>query len=419
MTSLSRSVLLALLLLVGFLAVAFAVQGWLQRETNRVRAESAAAREAQLDAALALATRPPEQWDDAYRRRLGAVIGGFVTLRRDAELPRAPQLMAQALRFSRPLPGHPGWSVHADVRLPGHDRLQLMHQRALVAIVLLAAVLVLVPVWLGVFGSRPSPGFPASRPPWASVRAEAAGLEHFARVSVERADALEREHGARRRAEEDLEVSRTQLDRSLAERIRLGRELHDNTSQTLYAVALTIESVRRKLPADHETAPRLDQCLAEVKRLNQEVRDYLRELEPAHVQREPFAAALAAMLEALPAAGDVRIERRIDDDTAALVPTHWTADVVNILREAISNSLRHGGARQIVLRAERSEDSVAFAVSDDGAGFDPADAAGGRRGHGLANMQARAAALGGRVRVSSTPGKGTRVLLTIPVVSPT
>lgn len=416
MTSLSRSVLLALLLLVGFLAAAFTVQWWLQRETARVRADSIAARHAQLDATLAVAARPPSEWDEAYRRELGRVVGGFVTLRRDREAGAVPALMEQSLRLSRPLPGHPGWSVHADLPLPGIDRLQLLHQRALVAIVLLAAILVLVPVWLGVFGSRPLPA--ASAPPWARVRAEAAGLEHFARVSVERADALEREHGARVRAEENLEVSRTQLDHSLAERVRLGRELHDNTSQTLYAVALTIESVRRKLPADHETAPRLDQCLAELKRLNQEVRAYLGELEPARVQREPFAAALAAMLDALPAGPDVRIERRIDTETAALVPTHWTGDVVNILREAISNSLRHGGAKQVVLRAERSEDTVAFAVSDDGAGFEPSDQAAGRRGHGLANMQARALALGGSVRITSAPGKGTRVLLTIPVASP-
>ena len=56
-----------------------------------------------------------------------------------------------------------------------------------------------------------------------------------------------------------------------------------------------------------------------------------------------------------------------------------------------------------------------LAVQDDGAGFDPAVAA--ARGHGLANMAARAAALGGHLNVVSTPGKGTRVLLTLPVSS--
>lgn len=340
-----------------------------------------------------------------------------MTLRRAGSMaPAAAPLMDQAIRLERPLPGHPTWTVHADLRLPGVERLALMHQRALVAIILLAAVLVLVPVWLGVLGRRHGDG--STRSPWAAARAEAAGLAHFARISVERGDALEREHDARRRAEENLAVSRTQLDRSLAERIRLGRELHDNISQTLYAVTLTLESVRRKLPDAQEIGPRLDQSMAELKRLNQEVRAFLRELEPGHVQREPFAAALNAMLDGLPGGHDIRIERRIDDDTAALIPTHCTADVVNILREAISNSLRHGRARLVTLRAERSDDTVAIAVTDDGAGFDAAEEVPGHRGHGLANMQARAAALGGSVRVTSNPGKGTRVLLTLPVASP-
>jgi signal transduction histidine kinase len=58
---------------------------------------------------------------------------------------------------------------------------------------------------------------------------------------------------------------------------------------------------------------------------------------------------------------------------------------------------------------------VVLAVHDDGTGFDPA--ASRSQGHGLANMQARAATLGGSVNVVSAPGKGTRVLLTLPVAS--
>jgi signal transduction histidine kinase len=90
--------------------------------------------------------------------------------------------------------------------------------------------------------------------------------------------------------------------------------------------------------------------------------------------------------------------------------------VVSILREAISNSLRHSGARTITVHAQRGEGSVMLAVQDDGAGFDPAAAA-GTQGHGLANMQARAEALGGSLKVVSAPGNGTRVLLVLPVTS--
>ena len=90
---------------------------------------------------------------------------------------------------------------------------------------------------------------------------------------------------------------------------------------------------------------------------------------------------------------------------------------MNILREAMSNSLRHGRAHHITLLAGRSEQAIALAVQDDGTGFAPGLPQAGS-GHGLANMQARAAALGGSLRIETSPGKGTRILLTLPIASP-
>ena len=245
------------------------------------------------------------------------------------------------------------------------------------------------------------------------------GLEHFARITVERGAELERESGARRRAEEDLQVSRTMLDRSVDERVRLGRDLHDSLSQTLYAVSLSLEGARNKLsdPTQAETRRRIDQCIGELRRLNQEVRAYIKELEPTTLQRESFLEALTALLAALPADETaVRLERRIDVEAAALIPPERATEVVNIVREAISNSLRHGRPGVITVRIQRGVGAVALAVQDDGAGFNSATAA--AHGHGLANMHARAVALGGTLQVSSAPGKGTRVSLTLPVVSP-
>lgn len=415
MSSLSRSVVLALILLLAFLGVALGVQWWVLKETQRLQNETVAIRSRQLDEALALAPRPPAGWDGDHRQRLGRLIGGTVTLVRHEAAAAQSQRTAGTLRLDRPLPGHPDWTVHAELQLATLERLHLLHQRSLVAIVLLGAVIVLVPVWLGIAGARQGEtAAGGSRFPWRAMRSEAAGLEHFARMTVERGDALEREHGARVRAEENFQVSQTQLDRSLAERVRLGQELHDNVSQTLYAATLTLESVRRKMTAAPEVEQRLEQCMAELKRLNREVRAHLRELEPGQVKREPLSAALTALAAGFASGGTARIESRLDEEALALIPQAHTADIVNIVREAISNSLRHGGARQITLRAERSDASVALAVVDDGTGFDPEN---GKAGHGLANMQARAAGFGGSVRVTTEPGKGTRVLLTLPVAS--
>jgi signal transduction histidine kinase len=121
------------------------------------------------------------------------------------------------------------------------------------------------------------------------------------------------------------------------------------------------------------------------------------------------------MLASQSFAEGVRLVQNLDAEATALIAPERATEVVNILREAITNSLRHGRPRTITVHARRGEGTVLFAVQDDGAGFDPA--AFGGHGHGVGNMQARATALGGTVNVVSSPGKGTRVLLTLPVTS--
>jgi len=324
-----------------------------------------------------------------------------------------------SLAFEAELPGAPGWRARVQFATPALLRVQMLHQRTLAVILVLALLLATAPLLLVLMSSRRA-AIPegASRTPWATARAQAAGFEHFAKISNERGVALAHEHGARLRAEENLQVNRTLLDHSVAERVRLGRELHDNICQTLYAVCLTLESVQKKNALVPELKQRVDQCMTELRRLNQEVRAYLQDLEPARLNGQSFTGAVTGLIESFMAEEGVDIEHRLDEEAVALIPPQQTADILNILREAVSNGVRHGHARKITLLAGRSDQEIALAVQDDGAGFVPTSTAKSTTGHGLANMQARAAALGGSLRVESTPGKGTRVLLTLPVASP-
>jgi signal transduction histidine kinase len=413
----SRSLGLALLLLLLFLGATLSLQWWLARETRQLQNVAVEEQRARLSRAVTVSGRRPAKWDAAFQRELGAMLGGTVQLLKpDARPAPGPREDALGLSFVEELPGAPGWRAQVQFSPPALLRVQVLHQRTLVAIVLLSLLLATVPLLLVLMSPRPSilPEDVASVP-WAASRAQAAGLEHFAKISNERTVALAHEHGARLRAEEDLQVNRTLLDNSVAERVRLGRELHDNICQTLYAVCLTLESVQKKNTLAPEMRQRVDLCMTELRRLNQEVRNYLQGLEPAQVNGQAFAGAVAGMLATFSTEAGVRIEQRLDEAAVALIPPQQTADIMNILREAVSNSLRHGQARHITLLAGRSDQTIALAVQDDGAGFTTTVAG---TGHGLPNMQARAAALGGSVQVESTPGKGTRVLLTLPVASP-
>jgi signal transduction histidine kinase len=407
-----RPIGLAVLLLLLFLGVALSLQWWLARETRQLQKLAVDDARGKIGRIIAISGLPPEKWDDYFQRELGAMIGGQVQLFRTGASPAAASGSGQ-LVFTEPVAGRPGWEVRVSFAQPAMLRAQVLHQRILAAIVLLALLLALVPIFIVVLEARRNATDGVTRTPWAAARAEAVGFEHLARISHERTTALAHEHAARARAEEDLQVNRNLLGQSVAERVRLGRELHDNICQTLFAVCLTLESVQKRAALTPEMKERTDQCLAELRRVNQEVRAYLQDLEPGSVNGQSFNSALAGMLGSLPTGDDVLIERRLDAETLELIPSQQVADIMNILREAVSNSLRHGRARQIILRAGRSDDAIALSVQDDGVGF----TSGSGRGHGLGNMQARAGALGGNLEVESAPGRGTRVILTLPVTA--
>jgi signal transduction histidine kinase len=407
----TRSIGLALLLLLLFLTAALALQWWLGRETRQLQQIAVEEQRSRLGRIVAVSGLPPERWDAYFQQELGAMIGGTVELYRTDAPPPARPAAAGLLTFTQKVGNVPGWEARVTFPVPALVRAQVLHQRMLAIVILLALLLALVPTLTAILDFRRG-GSPdlASRSPWAATRAQAVGFEQLARLSHERSTALAAEHAARARVEEDLQVNRHLLDQSLAERVRLGRELHDNICQTLYAVCLTLESVQKKSELAPGMRERMDQCLAELRRVNQEVRTYLEELEPGRVHGQSFDAALAGMLGSLPPEDEARIQRRLDPEAVALIASTEVAEIMNILREAVSNSLRHGHARQIILRAGRSDDTVALSIQDDGVGF----AADGRRGHGLDNMRARAQSIGGDLAVESAPGQGTRVILTLP-----
>lgn len=409
----SRSIGLAILLLFLFLGAALTLQWWSTREIRHLQRLAITEQESRLGRIIAVSGIPPAKWDDYFQQELGTMIGGKVQLYQTGTTPAPMAATADALSFTQQLKGAPGWEAKVTFAAPALLRSQIMHQRILAVIVLLALLLALVPLLIVVLTRRSATADGLTRTPWAASRAQALGMEHLARLSNESTAALVEEHGARLRAEQDLQVNRSLLDHSVADRVRLGRDLHDNICQTLYAVCLTLESVQKKSDLTPEMKQRTDQCLIELRRINQEVRAYLQELEPGQVNLKSFETALAGLIGSLPPDDEARIQRRLDPETVELIPSHQVAEIMNILREAVSNSLRHSGANTITLRAGRDENTIALSVQDDGHGIN----AGRTGGHGLDNMKARALTLGGLLQVESTPGKGTLIILNLPIPS--
>ncbi len=88
-------------------------------------------------------------------------------------------------------------------------------------------------------------------------------------------------------------------------------------------------------------------------------------------------------------------------------------DFFLLFKEAVNNAAKYSKARRITVRLELRQRTLVLSVHDNGTGFDVASADGG---NGLGNMQKRADAMNGKVRINSAPGRGTTVLVVIPLL---
>jgi signal transduction histidine kinase len=253
--------------------------------------------------------------------------------------------------------------------------------------------------------------------PFASARQEIDALAKLAETSVAQGAELTRERDVRRRAEEDAELKQRLLAQSVAGKVRLGHDLHDGIIQSLYAVGLTLESVRALAKNDPTEADRrLEQSRAALNNTIRDVRTYISGLAPENLRRGGFAQALDDVIAELGAGRNVRFDVKVDDVATALLTPEQAIDALQISREAVSNALRHGGASLVTVRVHQGDHEVCLLVQDNGTGFDPTTRRDG--GHGLGNMHARAERLGATVRFSSQPGEGTRVIVTLPSHAP-
>jgi len=231
----------------------------------------------------------------------------------------------------------------------------------------------------------------------------------------------------RRRAEEALRTSLDELRRSeeqlrlLAqrqvrvreeERRRLGFDLHDDVCQELVGTGIMVESVRGRL---HATDPESSQKLARVGRhlndLGEHLRLVARELRPMLLHDlglEDSVRSLAAGMSTT-----IRITTRVPTPIPRLGEEIETA-VYRIVQEAISNALRHAHADEVVVTLAASDGVLRAEVRDDGRGFDAK--ARQREALGLVSMEERALAVGGKLQVVSSPGRGTTVVLTCPLI---
>ncbi len=213
-------------------------------------------------------------------------------------------------------------------------------------------------------------------------------------------DIFEVETRRRLEAEELAHVQRL-------EREQVARELHDGAIQHIYAASLWLQHLDRKLP--ESLRPYLRRAEEGLKLALQQLRAFLRQTDQSPDDTLEIHRALTALVEEA---------RRISGADIVLhaepVPP-WEASralhLIFFAREALANAIRHAQSPTIEVRLHRANDHVRLEVVDQGRGM-PHEVT---PGFGLKNMQERALLLGGRMEIESEPGRGTRVVLTVPL----
>jgi len=192
----------------------------------------------------------------------------------------------------------------------------------------------------------------------------------------------------------------------LEERNRLALELHDAVSQKLFSLVLTAEAASTLLDRDAGAArAQVDRLAVLARESLEELRSLLLELRPPDLGRDGLRGALRKHVEVLRRLHDVEID--LDLDGSGNGDGQREREILRIAQEALQNALRHSGARHIAVRLRAG----VLEVTDDGAGFEPADPGLRSRRLGLTSMEERARRLGGRLEIESEPGAGTTVRL--------
>ena len=195
------------------------------------------------------------------------------------------------------------------------------------------------------------------------------------------------------------------------ERARLARELHDETGQALTSILLGLKPLEQS--ATNDDARRAIAALRElVVSTLQDVRRLAVELRPAALDDFGLVPAIERLADTFrqQTGAQVDLEVPVGDER---LPSSVETTLYRIVQEALTNILKHAGARSVSIIIVRKPGSVSVLVEDDGTGFDPESALNG--GLGLVGMRERIGLVGGRFNVESRPGSGTTLVAEVPI----
>lgn len=188
------------------------------------------------------------------------------------------------------------------------------------------------------------------------------------------------------------------------ERARLARDLHDTVIQRLFAVGLSLQPLAAE-DLSPEAQERLSDAIDELDATIRDIRTTIFEISERRGDRSGLRHELRAIVDEVTSRLGLRVAVEFDGPLEALVGEEAARNVVQVVRELLSNVVRHARASRATLTVSVDADVLRVVVADDGVG----PGRWGEDGHGLDNLRGRAARLAGSLEVAEREGGGTVV----------
>jgi two-component system sensor histidine kinase UhpB len=212
-----------------------------------------------------------------------------------------------------------------------------------------------------------------------------------------------------------LEERMTQVVKAQEEeRQRVARELHDQAGQTLTALQLGFSHIEASGPTPEvqEKAASLRQLAVEAMHI---IRNLALALRPSALDELGLPEALRYVTETLAGRTGIRAKLEVSGSPRRL-PAETEVTLFRIVQEALTNVAKHAQANLVTVKLAFDNPRVELSIEDDGVGFDVERALGAerRKSLGLIGMQERCQLIGSRLQIRSRPGKGTRLVISVP-----
>ena len=205
---------------------------------------------------------------------------------------------------------------------------------------------------------------------------------------------------------------------ALEERQRIAADMHDGLAQIVSILGLKVDEVMELVDAgsDREAVDELSDIREIVEQVSVDVRRSIASLHETPQPRRSLQEMLFDLPDQLPLEGGPAVDFVFRVQEPLFLPRDQGTQALPVVQEALLNARRHARAQHITLLLERQGQEVSITVEDDGRGFEPGAWWESSQDHfGLSIMHARAARIGARLQVDSTPGQGTRVALILPL----